>query len=134
MNVYNGTILADTQVLANYSPFYCNGTFYNSSLGTYNAEFSSGDRFTITVVEGNKMFLLLYMAIALVFVILILAIAYQNEVFAALAGFGMLGLALFIELNGISIFDNLVTLVIRWLLIGVGAYSIATASEAYFNK
>lgn len=119
---FNGSTQLDTRSMDTYNPFLCNQTFNYSTLGTYSGNYTSGDAFTIIVEEGNKLILLLYFSIALLFGLLILGMTQQDPMFTAISGIGFVILGVWMAINGFSVLNNLVTQGISIIFIGVGSY------------
>ncbi len=132
----NGSTLVATETMAIYSPFKCNATFRQTTFGTYTGQYGTEDTFTIVVEEDDFQQYYLYVAVLIVFFILVGLGYFLNEgVFTMIAGILAIIIGINIFNNG---FPNLVNDFLRnsitVVIWGVGAYLILVPAMKMFDE
>ena len=132
----NGSTLLDDRLMSQYSPFSCNQTFNYTSFGTYTFNYSTGDTGSIVVEEDEFQQYYLYLAVLMVFFILV-GVGYWKEegIFVMIAGMLAMVIGINIFING---FPNLTNTFLRngitTVIWGVGAYLILAPAMEFFEN
>ncbi len=132
----NGSTLAYRQAMHQYNSFKCNNTFNQTAFGTYTILYETGDTGTIVIEEDEFQQYYLYLAVILVFFILVI-LGYIKGIgeFTMIAGM----LAMIIGVNVFTnSFPNLTNDFLRnsitVIIWGVGAYLIIAPAAELFEK
>lgn len=132
----NGSTLLYTQTMAIYNPFKCNATFNQTTFGTYTFQYGTGDTGSITIEEDEFQQYYLYLAILLVFFILVI-VGHLKDIgeFIMIAGILAMVIGINIFNNG---FPNLTNVFLRNAIVlviwGVGAYLILAPAMRFFEE
>ncbi len=137
VSVYgNGSTLLYIQTMHEYNPFKCKATFNQTSFGTYTFQYETEDTGTIVVEEDKFQQYYLYVAVLIVFFILVgLGYFLEEGVFTMIAGMLAMIIGINIFVNGFpnltnDFLRNSITVVI-W---GVGAYLILAPAMKMFDE
>lgn len=142
VSVYHQDTLLYTTIMSNYTQnFMCSAINNQTTLGTYTAQYSTGDTADWVVEGGNKMIYLLYLAVALFFALFIMSVWQKDSNLGAISGIGFFCLGLFmllvtksaITVTGFTLDSNLLTESLSIILLGFGMFIMGNAWEEWFN-
>ena len=132
----NGSTLLYTQTMGELNSFNCEGTFNQTTIGTYTFLFSTEDSGSIDVVEDENQQYYLYVVVLVIFFILV-GIGYWKEIgeLVMIAGIMAIGVGINIFTNG---FPNLTNEFLRnfasVILWGVGVYLLFAPAMEFFEN
>lgn len=142
VTIYRNNVSLYSTPMSNYSPnFMCSAINNQTSLGTYTAQYSTGDTADWVVEGGTKMIYLIYLAVAIFFILFGIATWQKDANLGAISGIGFFCLGLFMFLltkgaiivTGLTLESNLLTESISIILLGFGMFVMGNSWEEWFN-
>jgi hypothetical protein len=125
-----------SQSLGNFNNYLCNSTFNQTTFGTYNFLYSTGDSGSITIQEDvNNRYYLYIVSFITWFILLGLGYYLEDRTFAIISGMLVIVIAINIYTNGFPNLTN-VFLVngIVTVLAGIGMYYTIYPTVKYFEE
>jgi hypothetical protein len=142
VTIYRGNTTIYSIPMSNHSPnFMCSAINNQSALGTYTAQYSTGDTADWVVEGGTKMIWLLYLTIAFFLALFLISLWKEDANLGAISGIGFLCVGLFmftlvkgaIVVSGLTLESNLLTESISIILLGFGMFIWGNAWEEWFK-